>query len=137
MGNSRRTRKVNSKRKFQGNKKKISRFIKFLTVAPNKKVLSTVLQSAPDEVIKSISNAALNAMRGDVSLNSNQKRLFANKRQLFNKLVSPKINIKQKKRILVQKGGVFPIIPILIGTVLGSLGSHFLAGSRINPFSSG
>lgn len=120
------------------NKKTVSRFIKFISVVPNRQVLKTVLKSAPDQVIKSISNAAINAMRGDVNLTSTQKRLFAKQRTLFNKLVSPNIKIKQKKNILVnQRGGLFPIIPILLGTVLGSLGSHFLAGSRINPFSSG
>lgn len=126
-----------SRKSSTGNKKKISRFIKFLSVVPNKKVLNSVLQNAPDEVIKSISNAALNAMQGDVSLNLNQKKLFAKQRSLFNQLVSPKIKIKRKKKILIQRGGAFPVIPILIGAVLGSLGSHFLAGTRINPFSSG
>lgn len=111
------------------NSKSTSRFIKFLSVAPSGQVVKSVLKASPDPVIKTISNAALNAIRGDVALTPNQKKLFRANQKLFKTLVSPSISVSQKRNSLVsQKGGAFPLIPILIGAVLGSLGAHFLGG---------
>jgi len=100
------------------------RYIKFLSVCNDPKSTKSVVQSAPDHVIKTICDAALNAQQGDVSLSKSQKHLFRKHQRLFKQLIDKKIPIKAKKRLIVrQKGGAFPLIPILLSTVLSSLGS--------------
>ena len=50
------------------------RTVKFLSVCRDPKVVSSVLRSSPDSVIKTICNAALNVQRGGrVSLGSSEK----------------------------------------------------------------
>ena len=100
------------------------RYVKFLSVCKDPKCVKTLLHSAPDHVIKTICNAALNAQRGDVRISKSHKRLFQQHRKLFASLVNKKVPIKVKKRQLIrQKGGAFPLIPILLSTVLSSVGS--------------
>jgi len=54
---------------------------------------------------------------------SKQKRLFNKHRKLISKLTSRKYSIPTKRKFLTQKGGAFPLIPILISTALSALGS--------------
>lgn len=107
--------------------KSSKRYIKFLSIAPNGQVVKSIIKSAPVDVIKSISNAALNAIAGDIALNDYQRKLFGTKRHLFQDLIKPNISPAIKKqKILSQRGkGLFPLIPILLSAVLGTLGSTF------------
>ena len=61
--------------------------------------------------------------RGDVPLSRPKKRLFAKFRPVFDILTAPDKSLEIKKR-LIQKGGALPaLIPILLSTVLGTIGS--------------
>jgi hypothetical protein len=95
--------------------------MKYLTVAPDQTVLRQVLQKAPDSVVKSISDVALNAIKGPVDLTPAQRKLFARHRGPIGKLAQRGVGIKQKRKILLQKGG-FAWIPALIGGIAGILG---------------
>ena len=73
MGNS----QIQLKRK--SNKQKVvKRKEKFLSVAPDSKIVKAVLEKASGAVIRAISNSALNACQGAVSVPPQLKTLFRN-----------------------------------------------------------
>lgn len=101
--------------------------IRYLSGAPSGKVVKSVLQAAPDSVIKVISNAALNAAQGRIRLTPSQRKHFATRKPLFRRLISPAVSVEAKRQALVrQSGGAFPFIPLLLGAVFGTLGSTLL-----------
>jgi hypothetical protein len=106
------------------------RTVKYLAVCRDPKALSAVVRSAPDTVIKTICDAALNVQRGGrVSLTGAQQALFRKHDKQVSKLVSKKASLKQKRRLLSQRGGAF-WIPALIGAALGGLGSTLFGGNK-------
>lgn len=104
------------------NPKEVRRFIKFLSVIKKPELAKQVLSSAPEGVTKVIANAALNAAQGPVKLTPVQKRKFKAHSALFSTLLDRKKSVKAKNKYLIQSGG-FSFIPLLLSTVLGSLGS--------------
>ena len=105
----------------------VKRTIKFIPVAPNIKIVRSILQKAPVEVIIAICNAALNARQGDVVLSSKLRRLFRQYNKQFDRLTDRRYPIERKRSLCIQKGGILPIIPALIGTVISALGSAFVS----------
>ena len=55
---------------------KLKRTIKYLPIWKHPEILSTINAKSPDNVIKSICNAALNPARGEVSLKPKEKRYW-------------------------------------------------------------
>ena len=102
--------------------KPVKQHIKFLSVCRDPTTRKTVVQKAPDSVIKAICNASYNVGNGDIPLTPTQKKKFKSQIQLLTKLNSRDVTVPAKRKILVQKGGI-AILPILLSTVLGSLGS--------------
>ena len=103
--------------------KKIKRTVKFLSQCHDPKVVSLILRKADNSLVKGICNAALNLSKGEVPLSTKKKRYFAHHRKFIDTLTSPKVGLA-RKRAIIQKGGAFgAIIPILLSTVLGTLGS--------------
>jgi len=106
------------------------RTVKFLSVCRDPKVVSSVIRTSPDNVIKTICNAALNVQRGGrVKLENPEKTLFQKHSRQIAKLVSKKVSIAQKRKLLSQRGGAF-WIPALIGAALGGLGSTLFGGNK-------
>ena len=99
------------------------RYIKLLAVCKDRKLYKALLQSAPETVIKTICNAAVNALKGEVHLTPSQKKLFGKHKKLFESLSTRQVSIKAKRKLLNQKGNGLPLIPIILSTVLSSLGS--------------
>ena len=116
---------MNKKRYNQS--KIIKRTIKFLSIAPDSEVVRTVLQKAPDGVIRAICNAALNARECDVRIPPRLKYIFAKFHRHIHRLTDRRCPLVEKRRLLVQRGGVLPIIAPLIATVLGSIGEEFIS----------
>jgi len=108
------------------NEKALERYIKLLEVCNNPTVTRAILKTAPESVIKTICNAALNCYRGDVQLSPKQKHILKRFRKQIEALCSKSIGIKFKRRILVQKGGAI-WIPLLIGSVLTTLGHQIFS----------
>jgi putative ubiquitin-RnfH superfamily antitoxin RatB of RatAB toxin-antitoxin module len=102
--------------------------IKYLAQCPDKNIRRLIVKKASSPVIKEICNAALNATRGDVQLSKAQKGIFSKNRKIFQKLTSHKVSIPAKRKVLVQRGGL-AILPIILSTVLGSLGSLLFSKS--------
>ena len=103
--------------------KAVKRAFKFLADCQDPRVRSTILARAPDKLVKTICNAALNVERGDIALKKSQKEAFKKHRKDIAKLTSKKFSIPQKRKFLMQKGGAFPIISIFLSTALSALGS--------------
>jgi len=106
-------------------KKIFHRYIELLEVCNNPSVTRAIVKCAPDTVIKTICNAAVNCFRGDIKLSAHQKKVLKRFRHQIEKLCSKSINLKSKRKILIQKGGVI-WIPLLIGSVLGTFGTQLL-----------
>ena len=102
--------------------KVLKRFVKYLAVSKDPKATSAVLKSAPDPVVKSVCNAALNLLAGDIKISPNNKKIFARHKNIISQLASKGICLKSKRKLLTQKGSGF-FIPLLISTVLSTLGS--------------
>ena len=105
----------------------VKRTIKFLSIAPDSEVVRTVLQNAPDGVICAICNAMLNNRAGDVRIPPHLKHIFAKYHRHIHWLTDFRCPFSKKRRLLVQRGGVLPIIGPLIATVLGSIGGEFIS----------
>ena len=100
----------------------IKRAVKLLAMCKDPQVLAKILSRAPDRLVKTICNAALNVERGEVVLTKKQKAALCKYRTQISKLTTRGFPIPKKRKILNQKGGVFPIIPILLSTALSTLG---------------
>lgn len=110
--------------------KERKRIVKYLAVCRDPKAYKAVVQSAPDAVIKSICDAALNVQRGDrVALNNQQKQLFRKHHRQIEQLVTKSVPIGKKRRALTQRGGAF-FIPALIGAAISALGSSLFGGNK-------
>ena len=99
--------------------------IKFLSFCQDKRIHKDILERAPPNVIKRICDAALNARQGQVKLSKKQKDVLAHHRKTIEQLLQKAIPVERKRKILVQRGGGVAalIIPIILSSVLGALGS--------------
>lgn len=101
------------------------RTVQYLSVCRDPKAYRAVVQAAPDTVIKTICNAALNVQRGErVVLNRPQQTLFRRHRALIDQLVSKAVPLARKRKVLVQRGGF--IVPALLGIAIQALGPYLL-----------
>jgi hypothetical protein len=106
----------------------VKRTVKYLSVCDCPRAYKRVIKAAPDSVIKSICNAAVNVERGDIGLTREQRRLFRAHRKRIAKLTSRDTSIGSKRKVIQSQHGGFPFIPILIGTALGALGGKLFGG---------
>ena len=103
--------------------------LKYLTECEHPLAYCAVVYAAPDSVIKSIANAAYNVEQGDVCLSPSEKALFRAHRDTITQLTAPTIGIDNKRELIASQGGVFPFLPILIGSALAAFGSRLFGGS--------
>ena len=109
------------------NCKVVNRTIKFLSTSPDLKNVRAIFRKSSDNAICAICNASLNARQNLVVLTPTLKQLFSRYHRHFDRLSDPRYQIKRKRTICIQKGGLLPIIPALLNTVLGSLDSEFIS----------
>jgi len=109
----------------------LKRTIKYLAVCKNPEIISRIIAKSPDNVIKSICNAALNTAEGSVILKKKQKQILGAHRGLIHELVQKGESPQRKKNLLLQKGGsvLGILIPTILGAVLTSLGSKLFNGN--------
>ena len=107
--------------------KSLKRTIKYIPIAPDLQIVRDILKKAPVKVICAICNAALNARQGDVVIPPRLKRVFRRYTHHFDRLTNPQYPIEKKRNLCIQKGGILPIIPALLGTVLGTIGTEFVS----------
>ena len=104
----------------------VKRYVKFLAVCKDPTTTKAAIKAAPDPVLKHICNAALNAYQGDISLNKKQRSSLKKYKKAISALSSKTISLKNKRKILNQKGG-FSFVPIILSTVLSALGSSLFS----------
>ena len=90
-----------------------------LAKARSDKQRKFLLKRAKDCVIDSISEIALNCLKGNVPIKNCDFKKLRRYKSILRKISSPSPCYKRRK-ILVQKGG---FLPILLNTALGFLGS--------------
>ena len=100
----------------------IKSYVQLLADNPDPKLTQTLLKAAPDDVVKTICNAAYNVTNGSVPLTRGRKAFFRKYKAPITSLIQPDRGIKQKRRVLIQKGGGF-FVPLLLTTVLPLLTS--------------
>ncbi len=84
-----------------------------------------MLSSVGNDIIKALSEASYNTLRGNIPLSSAQFRRLKKHKQMMRTMAHKSISLREKRRLLVnQKGGFLPaLIPILASTVGGILGN--------------
>lgn len=110
-------------------KSNTKRTVKFIAGCHDPRVQRILLQSANDSVYKAICNAFFNvAQNPDVSLSEKHKKRLKQFNPIIQKIISPRVPIKQKRRVIQKGGGLFlaAILPSVIGAALQFLGSTFL-----------
>jgi hypothetical protein len=107
----------------KGKSSTVKRTVKYLAVAPNEVAHRTAIKTAPDSVIKSISDIALNAAKGHVHFPPALKKKLAHHRKDILALTKKNVSIRRKRRILTQKGG-YSWLPVIISAVLSMLGNQ-------------
>ena len=108
--------------------KKAKHTIKFLSHSPENRITRAILASAPDALIRAISNAALNVQQNpDVKLDAATRNLFSSYKRSFDILSDRKISVEQKRKHLTQKGGAIPFLAPLLASALVSIGSGFIS----------
>ena len=113
--------RIMAKIPYFANKKRVTkRYIKFLQVNKDPSALRATLKNAPDSVIKTICNIALNAQQGDVAIRPFLQRILRRHKNKINALISQTKSLKTKRRLL-QHGG-FAFLPALLAAVLPTLG---------------
>ncbi|KAF0146584.1 MAG: hypothetical protein FD143_3317 [Ignavibacteria bacterium] len=96
-------------------KKKVNlkKTIKFLSVCKDPRIIRGVLKRSPNNVIKTLCNATINAAQGEINLK--------------NSLIKRGETVEKKRKLLVQKGGgpiLAAVLPIVLNTVLSAIGSR-------------
>jgi hypothetical protein len=106
------------------------RTVKFLASCNYPPTFRQVVHSAPDSVVKSICNAAINALAGDVVLTDEQRKHLHKFRKQIIYLTSKKEPLPHKRALLESKNsqlGGSAFVPLLLSLVIASLGSAFLS----------
>lgn len=106
--------------------RKYGHFLEGLTHLPAK-CRQKVINELPREVINCIAECSLNIIKGNVPITHVQKKNLRPRKRHLRLLAQRKIPIKEKRKIINQKGGALlglllkPLIGSVIGEVLGDL----------------
>lgn len=104
--------------------------VKNLSVCYEPKEYNAAIKAAPDNVIKTICNAALNVQKNKrVHLSPAHRALFKRHSSAIERLVSKSVALSKKRKILQQRGGAF-WIPALIGAAISTIGSSLFGGNK-------
>lgn len=82
-----------------------------LTQAPDG-LRRKMIQGASKEMIQCVSECCQNVLKGNVALSPSQKQRLKSKRQHLRTLADKRVSIQKKKRVLNQKGGLFPLLAL-------------------------
>ena len=81
-----------------------------------------LLASADDDLIKAIVECAINTLNGNHKLTRDQKSKLHKYKSRLRALVNPKVSFKNKRKLLIQKGGfIVPLLTSILSGVIGAL----------------
>ena len=83
-----------------------------------------ILKSADKEVVRCLCECALNLLKGKVPVSPIQKKKLVPFKKILRKLVLKKGGWKNKRKVLLQRGGNF--IPFILGPILSTVLSSVL-----------
>ena len=89
----------------------LKRAFKFLALSQDKRVRITIRARAPDRIVKTIYNAALNIERRDLVLKKKQKAAFKKTSQTYRHLDNQKSLNRTKAKVSDPKGRSLPHHP--------------------------
>jgi len=87
----------------------------------NKKQQCIIVKTSDVDFVKCLCECAYNILKGNISINLNEKIVLSKYKNILRKLIDKKISLDQKKKCLItQKGG---IIPLIISPILAAIAS--------------
>lgn len=92
--------------------------LKFLLQA-KPKYRRALLQAADKDLVHCVCECVHNTLKGKVPLKPNQKSKLCKYKKLLRKIIKPGENYKQKKKLLIQKGGAF--LPLLLASLISGV----------------
>lgn len=69
-----------------------------------------LLKKFPKSIINCISECCLNTLKGNVPLNTKQKKTLSRHKHTLRLLADKKISVNKKRNVLIQKGGFLNIL---------------------------
>lgn len=88
----------------------------------NPEVRKSILKTASPELIKTLCEMCINTLNGNTKITPGYKKKLKTYKSSLRKLVSPRLGIKSKKKILIQQGGFLPtLITALLSGVVGKI----------------
>ena len=85
-----------------------------------------ILKKADPKLVKCICECALNILRGNVTLKQPYKQRLKRYAHILRRLANKNDSWKNKKRLIVQRGG---FLPLLLAPILGTVLSRLIGGS--------
>ena len=97
------------------------------------KLRKAILTNADKDLVEAICHLVFNLLKGNIHLSEKEKQKLSNYRKTLRNLVK-KSSFKEKKKILVQKGGFLEyLIPAAIGGISSIISSIISSNSHQTP----
>jgi hypothetical protein len=85
----------------------------------DRKLRESLIRNADAKLVHCLCECAHNTLRGNIPISSHQKKKLSTHKVILRKLTNKKASVKQKKKLLLQKGGAF--LPLLLAPIIGAL----------------
>ena len=103
------------------------RTVKFLATCTDTEIIRSILKyTSSNSLLKSICNAALNCASGEITISESEKITFKKHRKAFEYLTNKQSLTNIKKYFLANKLNVLRLIPLILDSVLRSIGTSFI-----------
>lgn len=95
--------------------------LKYIAKTPSRRRRMLIKQCATNNFARCISECCWNVINGRVPLSDSEKRKLCKYKKTLRELANRRVSLTSKKRTL-QSGGFLPLLPLLIGPVIKTLG---------------
>jgi hypothetical protein len=83
-----------------------------------------LLANADSDLVHSLCDCSKNVLNGNIPLSSNRKKQLKRHRKLLRTLANPSVPFGTRSRIIKkQRGGFLPLLPALLGPIIGVVGN--------------
>jgi len=93
----------------------------------NKNQRTVFLRTADEKFIRCIRECVFNTLRGNVPLERREKNRLSKYKTALRRIAAKRCNWKDKRKLLVQRGG---FLPYIIGPILSILLSRIIEGTK-------
>ena len=102
----------------------VKRTVRYLAICPNLQLFDAVLNSASDDTVRVIANAAYKFECGRIFLLLREGELFQTHQRTIATLASPMVSVNRKREAMKSQNGGYLIVPTLIESALRTLGNQ-------------